>query len=163
MGSTMKKRYLLSLLCITVVMACLNITAVFSGEDKSVKPLEIESLRGSEPISEVPNAPELKKFPKERELLDLNYVGQPPLIPHSIRGYEITVNTNKCMNCHAWENAISAGAPRISVSHYRDRDGKQLADVSPSRYNCTQCHVPQVNAKPLVPNTFQPVESLKKP
>jgi cytochrome c-type protein NapB len=36
-----------------------------------------------------------------------------------------------------------------------------MANVSARRYFCVQCHVPQTNAKPLVENTFQPVEALK--
>ena len=35
----------------------------------------------------------------EREVR--NYPEQPPLIPHSIEGYEISVNANKCLSCHA--------------------------------------------------------------
>jgi cytochrome c-type protein NapB len=38
----------------------------------------------------------------------------------------------------------------VSVSHYMDRDGNFLAEISPRRYFCEQCHVPQVDAKPLV-------------
>jgi cytochrome c-type protein NapB len=29
-----------------------------------------------------------------------------------------------------------------------------LADVSPRRYFCTECHVPQADVEPLVGNTF---------
>ena len=41
-----------------------------------------------------------------------------------------------------------------------DRDNNVLADVSPRRYFCTQCHVPQADAKPLVGNSFVDVEQL---
>ena len=30
-----------------------------------------------------------------------------------------------------------------------------LADVTPRRYFCTACHVPQTDVQPLVPNTFR--------
>ncbi|MFZ1045029.1 MAG: nitrate reductase cytochrome c-type subunit, partial [Pseudolabrys sp.] len=33
--------------------------------------------------------------------------------------------------------------------------GQVLADVTPRRYFCTACHVPQTDAKPLVDNTFE--------
>ncbi len=147
-------------LALTAIVCCssLSTQSVAAESNESV-----ESLRGPTAISEEAKAPALKKFPKERELLDLNYVGQPPLIPHSIRGYKITNNDNRCLHCHSWDNAVSAGATRIGISHFRDRNGQVLADVSPSRYFCTQCHVPQVNAKALVPNIFEPVESLKTP
>jgi cytochrome c-type protein NapB len=36
-----------------------------------------------------------------------------------------------------------------------------LGDISPRRYFCMQCHVPQTDAKPLVDNVFTPVESLR--
>ena len=149
---------------LSVVVVFLGTVTILQGADNPpAPPEETESLRGDKPVDEVPPAPDLKKYPKERELIDLQFVGQPPLIPHSIRGYEITANSNKCLTCHSLENAVSAKAPRIGISHYRNREGKVLADVSPSRYFCTQCHVPQVNAKPLIPNTYEPVESLKKP
>jgi cytochrome c-type protein NapB len=51
----------------------------------------------------------------------------------------------------------------VSVTHYMDRDGNFLADVSPRRYFCNQCHVPQTTAKPLIKNTFEDVSaSLRK-
>ena len=40
----------------------------------------------------------------------------------------------------------------MSVSHYMDRDGNFLAEISPRRYFCEQCHVVQFDAKPLVEN-----------
>ncbi|WP_175463882.1 nitrate reductase cytochrome c-type subunit, partial [Vibrio cholerae] len=33
--------------------------------------------------------------------------------------------------------------------------------VSPRRYFCLQCHVPQADAKPLVENDFERVDSLR--
>jgi nitrate reductase (cytochrome), electron transfer subunit len=42
----------------------------------------------------------------------------------------------------------------ISVTHFMDRDGQVLADVTPRRYFCTACHVQQTDARPLVPNSF---------
>ncbi|MGB1278446.1 MAG: nitrate reductase cytochrome c-type subunit, partial [Vibrio cyclitrophicus] len=47
------------------------------------------------------------------------------------------------------------------VTHYMNREDAVLADVSPRRYFCLQCHVPQANAKPLVENEFKPVDSLR--
>ena len=43
----------------------------------------------------------------------------------------------------------------ISVTHFMDRDGQMLADVTPRRYFCNACHVSQTDAKPLVANTFR--------
>ena len=46
----------------------------------------------------------------------------------------------------------------VSVTHYMDRDGKVLAEISPRRYFCEQCHVVQVDARPLVDNRFEDVD-----
>ena len=70
---------------------------------------------------------------------------QPPVIPHSIEGYQLSVNTNRCLSCHKREFTEGSGAPMISVTHYMTRDGQMLADVSPRRYFCTACHVPQAD------------------
>jgi cytochrome c-type protein NapB len=71
-----------------------------------------------------------------------NYPEQPPVIPHSIEGYQLTVNTNRCMDCHKREFTEGSGAPMISVTHLQDREGQMLSDVTPRRYFCTACHVP---------------------
>lgn len=79
---------------------------------------------------------------------------QPPVIPHSIDGYQLTLATNRCLSCHAPEVTEASGAPMIGVSHFTDRDGRLLAEVAPRRYFCTACHVQQTDARPLVPNRF---------
>ncbi|WGR62061.1 nitrate reductase cytochrome c-type subunit (plasmid) [Paracoccus ferrooxidans] len=84
-----------------------------------------------------------------------NYPEQPPVIPHSIDGYQLSVNTNRCMDCHKPQFTEGSGAPMISVTHFMDRDGQVLTDVTPRRYFCTACHVQQTDVKPLVPNQFR--------
>jgi nitrate reductase (cytochrome), electron transfer subunit len=91
-----------------------------------------------------------------------NYPEQPPVIPHSIDGYQLTLNTNSCLSCHKREYTESSGAPMISVTHFMDRDGQVLSDVTPRRYFCTQCHVQQTDAHPLVNNTFQDVTAVHR-
>lgn len=83
-----------------------------------------------------------------------NYPEQPPVIPHAIEGYQVSLATNRCLTCHRRQYTEVSGAPMISVTHYMDRDGQMLADVAPRRYFCTQCHVPQTDARPLVENMF---------
>ena len=82
------------------------------------------------------------------------YPEQPPIIPHSIEGYQLSVNANRCMTCHRREHVQGSGAPMISITHYMTREGQMLADVSPRRYFCTQCHVPQADTAALIGNTF---------
>ncbi|WP_299688647.1 nitrate reductase cytochrome c-type subunit [uncultured Vibrio sp.] len=120
----------------------------------------VESLRGASELEATRAADEFKEFPRDQEL-ESDYVYQPPLVPHNIRSYEVSLNANKCLSCHSWKNAKEMGATKISVTHYMNREDAVLADVSPRRYFCLQCHVPQVNAKPLVENEFKPVESLR--
>ena len=89
-----------------------------------------------------------------------NYAEQPPVIPHNVRDYQISLNTNKCLTCHSRQYTEAVQAPMISITHYVDREGQTLGSVSPRRYFCMQCHVPQTVADPIVPNTFQDIDSL---
>ena len=54
---------------------------------------------------------------KEQEVIPRNFQKQPPLIPHSIKGYNITQNFNKCMDCHSKERAEET----IDLRHEIDR------------------------------------------
>ncbi len=121
---------------------------------------EVMSLRGFKAIDAPSSAPENKRYKKDGEPMVREYVQQPPLIPHKISGYRIDKKANKCMSCHSWSRYRQAGATKISQTHFEDREKHVLANVSPRRYFCTQCHVPQVEAKPLVENEFKPVTAL---
>lgn len=88
------------------------------------------------------------------------YPEQPPIIPHSIDGYQLSVNANRCLSCHKREFTQRSGAPMISVTHFMTRDGQMLSDVSPRRHFCTECHVPQANVRPLVENRFKDMSEL---
>jgi cytochrome c-type protein NapB len=91
-----------------------------------------------------------------------NYPMQPPVIPHTTRSYEVNLNSNKCMSCHSRQRTEESQAPMVSVTHFMDRDGNFLAEISPRRYFCNQCHVPQLDSKALVENTFVDMHSLLK-
>ncbi|MFA7095723.1 MAG: nitrate reductase cytochrome c-type subunit [Gammaproteobacteria bacterium] len=120
---------------------------------------KIVSERGDIPIDQEV-APTVKQWQPDTEPIKRDYVQQPPLIPHSVEGYQVDLKFNKCMSCHSWATYREAKATKISQTHFKDRDGNDLADVSARRYFCTQCHVPQMDAKPLVENTFKPVEAI---
>ncbi len=62
--------------------------------------------------------------------------------------------------CHTRANAPKFQAPMVSVTHYMDRDDNFLAEISPRRYFCTQCHVVQTDAKPLVGSRFEDIDTL---
>jgi cytochrome c-type protein NapB len=123
---------------------------------------ELQSLRGNTPLSEESMPAENKPWAKDSEPIARNYVQQPPLIPHLVEGYVVNIKFNKCMSCHSWTNYQQNRATKISQTHFKDRDGNDLATVSPRRYFCTQCHVPQVNAEALIENTFKPVEAVSQ-
>ena len=90
------------------------------------------------------------------------YSMQPPTIPHKIDNYQVDMKANKCLSCHSRVRTGDSQAPMVSVTHYQDRDGNFLAEISPRRYFCEQCHVPQADAKPLVENTFEDVDEIIK-
>ena len=48
----------------------------------------------------------------------------------------------------------------ISVTHYMDRQGNFLAEISPRRYFCLQCHVVQTTTADLVDNNFEDMDDL---
>ncbi|MDO5692312.1 MAG: nitrate reductase cytochrome c-type subunit [Pseudomonadota bacterium] len=116
--------------------------------------VKLESLRGGVPLQDnIAIAPSRQE--RDTRPIDRDFVQQPPLIPHTIAGYQINKNFNKCMDCHAFNKAKAAGTIRVSITHFRTREGQELDNISPRRYFCTQCHVPQTDARPLVENTFQ--------
>ncbi|QLG87748.1 nitrate reductase cytochrome c-type subunit [Chitinibacter bivalviorum] len=122
---------------------------------------ELRSLRGTEAVKgDVPS--ENYRYERDKPAQQRQWVQQPPIIPHTTKGYLITKEFNKCLDCHSWNRATEAGAPRVSVTHFKTRDGKELAGLSPRRYFCVQCHVPQTDAKPLVGNTFKSADGLVK-
>lgn len=123
-------------------------------------PVKVQGLRGGTPLQQ-DLAPAGARQERDSPPLDRDYVQQPPLIPHTIAGYEITRNFNKCMDCHAWSRTRESGATKVSVTHYRTREGTELDNISPRRYFCTQCHVSQTDARPLVDNTFQRARGLQ--
>jgi cytochrome c-type protein NapB len=97
---------------------------------------------------------------QDRDPIPRNYVQQPPMVPHTVEGYVINLKVNKCLTCHSWANYKEKKATKISQTHFADREGNDLANVSARRYFCTQCHTPQADARPLVENRFEPVQAI---
>src|ERR1044072_5044422 len=117
-------------------------------------------LRGSTPLAREGPADPMTPEQNSAEREARNYPEQPPLIPHSTEGYEVSLRANKCLSCHARSRIRESQAPMISITHFADRDGQFLASISPRRYFCTQCHVPQHNVKPPVENDFVDIDTL---
>lgn len=123
-------------------------------------PVKLKSLRGDTPLDRTP-APDVYKPEKDHAPTPRDFVQQPPIIPHAIDRYQITKNFNKCMDCHSWSRYKREGATKVSLTHFKDSGGAELQNISPRRYFCDQCHVPQTDAKPLVENTFRRAEALR--
>ncbi len=111
-------------------------------------------LRGNVPVPAT-NTSDVYKMERHDRALPRSHAWQPPVIPHNVKGYQITKNVNMCMVCHAAKNAPRWGATPVGASHYLDREGRKLENISTRRYFCLQCHVPQFDAEPLVENTFK--------
>ena len=128
---------------------------------QSIAQEEIQSLRGDLALDSDSKEPTIRSWEKDRDPIPRDYVQQPPLIPHKIKGYKINLKTNKCLSCHSWTTYKQAGATKVSQTHFEDRTANVMADVAARRYFCTQCHVPQTDATPLVKNEFEPLTSVK--
>jgi cytochrome c-type protein NapB len=121
-----------------------------------------DKMRGA-PIAETTKPPPIVN-PDNSDIKRVrNYSMQPPVIPHKVEGYQLDKNANRCMFCHARTRTHESQAPMISVTHFQDRSGNHLAELSPRRYFCMQCHVPQAELAPLVQNRFVDVDTLLNP
>ncbi len=118
---------------------------------------DLKSLGGdAHSLTQTMPAPALMQFKKDKENIPRTFEEQPPLVPHTNDKYMINLTTNKCLDCHMkQEGKDEAKSVEMSESHFIGRDGKKLAKPSGGRHFCTQCHVPQVDAKPLVGTNFQ--------
>jgi cytochrome c-type protein NapB len=118
------------------------------------------------------------------ERFERAFVNAPPMIPHDTTGMlPITRKNNACLGCHMPAVAKGVGATPIPPSHFTNfrpdtkiakdgsivKEGKSVSNTSDfktvaksqkklyqGRFNCSQCHAPQANIKPLVKNNFTP-------
>ena len=122
---------------------------------------EIATLRQGKSIADTSEDPAAMANVANKDLRRRRaYPMQPPTIPHKIDNYQVDLKANKCLSCHSRDQVDDSQAPMISVTHFMDRDGNFLADVSPRRYFCQQCHVTQMEREPLINNQFKDVKEL---
>ena len=146
------------LFAVTVLIAYSLLSVADTNDDNT---RQVATLRLGTPLNKESDEPaQLLNASNKDAKRERAYPMQPPSIPHAIENYQIDRNANKCLSCHARTRTPESQAPMISVTHFMDRDGNFLADVSPRRYFCTQCHVTQVEGKPLIDNTFVPIDQL---
>ncbi len=171
---------LTSLLSLVAIASLAYASGTISEESLGLRKTNLYSESKTAPSAVKYNAP----APGAAKTLQRSYDNAPPLIPHSVDGLlPITAKNNACLGCHMPAAAKGVGATPIPPSHFVDfrpstkvdkkgdiiKDGKVIKNTSDvkvvehkqktlyqGRYNCSQCHVPQANVKPLVKNNFKP-------
>ena len=123
---------------------------IFAGSVSAAE--KYKSLRGDTDILDKSTAPVGMDWKSTDSTIARTFDLQPPLIPHDITDFEVNTEENACLECHA---DLDSDATKLSKTHFMDREGTVHKEVSSLRYFCLQCHVGQVEAKPLVENTFQ--------
>lgn len=113
-----------------------------------------KTVRGDNAIPSLSEAPKSRQW-QDPKPIPRQYIQQPPVISHSIEGQIINKEINQCLFCHSWSDYQASGATKISLTHFTDREGHDLANVASRRYFCVQCHVPQSDAPPLVGSDFK--------
>jgi len=170
----------LSLAGAIFLAGCFNSTTEKTISDKELSYRKTDLLK---PV-ELPKVEYSKAAPGTSKRFKRAYQDAPPMIPHSVDGLlPITKNNNACLGCHMPSVAKAMGATPIPPSHFMNfrpetklvngkivKDGKVVANATdvkiakfkklnklyPGRFQCTLCHAPQANAKPLVENKFKP-------
>ena len=146
-----------------VTFACTTASDRSSSTDKAIDELNMGLSKTS--VFDTPT-PELYTYsdakPGYNDRLAKSWDELPPQIPHRVEEFlPVVMEDNQCLDCHDVPKYI--GRPYnmdrtkkskspMSKAHYADED---LDEVSGARFNCTQCHVPLSNAKPLVENTHR--------
>jgi len=146
-----------------LVLIALGLLAASAGAQPPPAPAHVDAARGPVPIPETTRPPLLRNAVNDDQRLKRNYDMQPPVIPHRVDGYQIDKNFNKCLDCHARAKTEFSGAVPVSATHYIDRSGKVLPQISTRRYFCMQCHVAQEPVQPLVGNSFRGIAAAPAP
>ena len=116
---------------------------------------DLDGIRGSPPVTAAsPPLPLARRDIKPDRQPRIAH-DQPPVIPHSIRRYQIKAGSNRCLACHGPDRTAQSSAPLISRVHLVDRDRRVHASIEPGHYFCLGCHVPQSAVTPPIGNTFQ--------
>lgn len=138
------------------LLACL---AIATGLLATLLPAQaaplIDAMRGATPVGQATSPPPMPPVENRDIRRGRAFAMQPPTIPHKIDGYQVDKSYNRCLFCHARERTAETQAIPLSVTHYMDRGGNVLAEVSPRRYFCLQCHVTQVEGNALIANNFK--------
>ena len=139
----------------SVSISAVLLVALFGLAGAAVAELR-SALRGAEDIPVTNAAPKLEKYINDKENIERNFEQQPPLVPHTTDKYTINLRENKCVECHMKQpGKDESKAVEMSDSHFVDRTGKKLDQPASNRHFCKLCHVPQIDAEPLVGSNFR--------
>jgi len=81
--------------------------------------------------------------------------GATPIPPSHFTDYRPTT-VYKNGNLIKGGKTVGPNGQIANVGDIKLAKAKKLKHLYPGRYNCSQCHVPQANTKPLVANNFKP-------
>ena len=143
-----------------VLISALGLMAAVAWAQSS--PNLVDAARGPVPVPELTHPPLLGNAVNDDVRRPRNYDMQPPTIPHRVDGYQIDKNFNKCLDCHARAKTEVSQAVPVSATHYIDRSGTVLPQISTRRYFCMQCHVAQDAVQPIIGNSFENEDQLDR-
>ena len=95
----------------------LALAAVFAFGATGLLAQTNSALRGPVPVNEETQSPRMQPMRNTTEREVRNYPEQTPLIPHAIEGYQVDLNGNKCLSCHARARTGESQAPIASRSN----------------------------------------------
>ena len=119
---------------------------------------EVTSLRGAHALEADAEKTKKSKIEKVSGGFERTWAEQPPMVPHEVAKYRISIKNNGCLKCHSAKTYKKEKAPKVGDSHFLTREDKRLEKVSSRRWFCSQCHATQANLDPLVANTFETVD-----
>lgn len=143
----------------SVTIALAAVFAAISGWSIAQQVAGVQSLRGADTAAadQAPaeNKVYMGKKPGLQKPIDRTFKEQPPLVPHAVDNFdEITIAENQCMDCHSQEKYREKKAPKMGDTHLAFSSDGLKKVLTMNRYQCNTCHVPQVDAKPLVELNF---------
>ena len=114
---------------------------------------------------------------EDSKAIERSFENAPPLIPHVVKSYVITLRKNECLNCHTPNDKGELDAVAVPKTHFTDyrpeienKDGIYVVnaeenevvaistgqELNNAMYNCNLCHAPQTEITVEIKNTFKP-------
>ena len=118
-------------------------------------------MRGPTPIADEAKPPPLGNPENKDVRRERAYAMQPPTIPHKIDNYQVDLNVNACLACHRRGRAPRDAGGR-GERHPLHGSRRQLPrrDVARGATSASSATSSQVDAKPLVDNSFEDVDEI---